>query len=732
MSTASTVVFFGALVLLVALSPGAQLVGERFFSVEDMVQSLQGTATSPSVLGAFWLNVQIFVVAEVVILVFALLIAIVRSIPGPVFFPFRLVAVGYVDFFRGVPLILLIYMIGFGVPGLGLQFFSNQSPVVYGTVALILVYSAYVAEVYRAGIDSVHESQVAAARSLGLTCGSLFGSSCSLKLSDALYPRCSTTSSACRRTPRSVSVLGPIEAARAAFIYSAENFNYAPVHRGLAAVRSGDDSPCSVHGSFDRTRPSSPSCRWGSAMTESALFLERVNKSFGDNRVLIDVDLEVAHHEVVCLIGASGSGKSTLLKCVNLVEPVDSGRIVVQGEEITAPQVDVNRVRQRIGIVFQAFNLFPHMTVLRNITLGPRQALKLSQSDAEQRADELLDRFGLADKRDEFPDRLSGGQQQRVAIVRALAMRPQLMLLDEVTSALDPELVAEVLNVIRELASDGMTMLIATHEMGFARDIAQRVCFLDEGRIAEEGAPEQMFTEPKNPWASALPATHHRCRQALAERLFEHLWLRVGFVYEGDECVQALGIELSPTALDHDSQRPLLGPGFTIGTSRGKRVPYVGNRDDACVEGNDVTLESIGIAEPIDAFVMMANDRQSRTERRDPLGDIPANDGMLLDQLSFVACQRALFVEDAVGHSDLADVVNDGSLDQNADLIGAESYLQTDSGRHLGNAMGVALRVEVPGFDRTDEHPKSFGRAVEHLVDCLRKGKAVHCRDDPA
>ena len=234
-------------------------------------------------------------------------------------------------------------------------------------------------------------------------------------------------------------------------------------------------------------------------MTESALTLERVNKSFGDNRVLIDVDLKVDHHEVVCLIGASGSGKSTLLKCVNLVEPVDSGHIVVHGDEITAPQVDVNRVRQRIGIVFQAFNLFPHMTVLRNITLGPRQALKLSQSDADQRADELLDRFGLADKRDEFPDRLSGGQQQRVAIVRALAMRPELMLLDEVTSALDPELVAEVLNVIRELAGEGMTMLIATHEMGFARDIAQRVCFLDEGRITEEGAPEQMFTEPQNP-----------------------------------------------------------------------------------------------------------------------------------------------------------------------------------------------------------------------------------------
>ena len=233
-------------------------------------------------------------------------------------------------------------------------------------------------------------------------------------------------------------------------------------------------------------------------MREAVLRLEQVNKSFGDNHVLVDIDLELARHEVICLIGASGSGKSTLLKCVNLVEPIDSGRIFVDGQEITAPEVEVNRIRQRIGIVFQAFNLFPHMNVLRNITLGPREALKLSQDQALQRAEELLERFGLADKRDEFPDRLSGGQQQRVAIVRALAMRPEIMLLDEVTSALDPELVAEVLNVVRELASEGMTMLIATHEMGFARDIAHRVCFLDEGSIAEEGTPEQIFSKPQN------------------------------------------------------------------------------------------------------------------------------------------------------------------------------------------------------------------------------------------
>ena len=229
------------------------------------------------------------------------------------------------------------------------------------------------------------------------------------------------------------------------------------------------------------------------------LRLEGVSKSFGDMRVLHGIDLALAEHEVVCLIGASGSGKSTLLRCVNLLEPIDEGRIVLGGEEITAPGVDENRVRQQIGIVFQAFNLFPHMTVLRNVTLGPRKALGLTRENARVRALELLGRFGLADRADEYPDRLSGGQQQRVAIVRALAMRPEVMLLDEVTSALDPELVAEVLNVIRELAEGGMTMLIATHEMSFARDIASRVCFLDEGLILEQGPPAQIFTSPTEP-----------------------------------------------------------------------------------------------------------------------------------------------------------------------------------------------------------------------------------------
>jgi polar amino acid transport system ATP-binding protein len=231
----------------------------------------------------------------------------------------------------------------------------------------------------------------------------------------------------------------------------------------------------------------------------AALVLEGVHKTFGKLEVLRGIDLELGEHEVVCLIGASGSGKSTLLRCVNLLEPIDSGRIVLRGQEITARGVNVNALRRGIGIVFQSFNLFPHMSVLGNITLAPRKALGLSKADAATRADELLVRFGLADKREEYPDRLSGGQQQRVAIIRALAMQPGLLLLDEVTSALDPELVAEVLEVIRELAAEGMTMLIATHEMGFARDVASRVCFLDAGVILEQGTPDEIFGAPREP-----------------------------------------------------------------------------------------------------------------------------------------------------------------------------------------------------------------------------------------
>jgi polar amino acid transport system ATP-binding protein len=232
-------------------------------------------------------------------------------------------------------------------------------------------------------------------------------------------------------------------------------------------------------------------------VTATALAIHGLHKSFGEAQVLRGIDLEVAEHEVIALIGASGSGKSTLLRCINLIEPIDAGRILIEGQEITAKGVDVDRIRRRVGIVFQAFNLFPHMTVLDNVTLAPRKVLRKSRADAERDALALLARFGLEARAQEFPDRLSGGQQQRVAIVRAMAMEPDVLLLDEVTSALDPELVAEVLNVIRELAAGGMTMVIATHEMGFARDIANRVCFLDEGTILEQGPPSQLFSEPR-------------------------------------------------------------------------------------------------------------------------------------------------------------------------------------------------------------------------------------------
>ena len=227
--------------------------------------------------------------------------------------------------------------------------------------------------------------------------------------------------------------------------------------------------------------------------------LEAVSKSFGDLRVLQQVSLDVEQHNVVCLIGASGSGKSTLLRCINLLERVDEGRIVVDGVEITNGHVDVNAIRRKIGIVFQAYNLFPHMTVLENIMLAPRKVRSVSAREARGAAFELLRRIGLVDKADEFPDRLSGGQQQRVAIARALAMGPELLRLDEITSALDPQLVSEVLNLVRGLAETGMTMIIATHEMSFAREVADKVCFLDAGVICEEGAPAQIFTEPREP-----------------------------------------------------------------------------------------------------------------------------------------------------------------------------------------------------------------------------------------
>ena len=229
------------------------------------------------------------------------------------------------------------------------------------------------------------------------------------------------------------------------------------------------------------------------------LALDGVHKSYGDKRVLNGIDLAIDDHEVVCLIGPSGCGKSTLLRCVDLLDPIDDGAIRLDGDDITARGVDANAVRRRIGIVFQSFNLFPHMSVLDNVTLGPRRALGMDKGAAEDRAVELLERFGLGDKVHEYPNRISGGQNQRAAIVRALMGDPEILLLDEVTSALDPELVGEVLSVIRDLAAQGLTMVLATHEMGFARDVANRVCFLNEGQVLEQAPPNELFGDPKQP-----------------------------------------------------------------------------------------------------------------------------------------------------------------------------------------------------------------------------------------
>ncbi|MDX2918103.1 MULTISPECIES: amino acid ABC transporter ATP-binding protein [Streptomyces] len=233
------------------------------------------------------------------------------------------------------------------------------------------------------------------------------------------------------------------------------------------------------------------------AETAPVLRMEAVRKSFGTSPVLRDVDLEVAPHTVTALIGASGSGKSTLLRCANLLEEVDDGAVFLDGEEITDPRADADAVRRRIGVVFQAYNLFPHLTVLQNITLAPRRVHGLSRARAETDARELMERLGLGAKADEYPDRLSGGQQQRAAIARALAVRPRLLLLDEITAALDPELVGEVLGLVREVKEDGMTMVIATHEMAFAREVADQVCFLDGGVVLERGTPEEVFGAPR-------------------------------------------------------------------------------------------------------------------------------------------------------------------------------------------------------------------------------------------
>ena len=236
----------------------------------------------------------------------------------------------------------------------------------------------------------------------------------------------------------------------------------------------------------------------------SKLELVNIHKSFGERKVCSGINLTINEGEMVCLIGASGSGKSTLLRCMNLLEEIDEGEIFLNGEDISLPGLDPQPIRQQIGIVFQSYNLFPHMTALENVMLAPRRIHKRSKDELRPEIEELFKRFGLSDRMTNYPDQLSGGQQQRVAVIRALAMKPKIMLFDEITSALDPELVAEVLDVLRQLHREGMTMVLATHEMSFAKELADKVCFLDAGEILEEGPPEAIFTNPKQPRTQAF------------------------------------------------------------------------------------------------------------------------------------------------------------------------------------------------------------------------------------
>ncbi len=482
----STAAVVGLLVWLVPQTSGWESVQQSFFSPDAFRDVF------PELLGPFWYDVQIFLWCAPCIVAVGLLMAMARGVRTPALYPVRLFATVYIDVVRGVPVILWITLLGFGVPAILQTREWYGKGIVWGSVALIVAYSAYVAEVFRAGIESVHESQRAAARSLGLTSGQAMRAVVLPQAVRRVVPPLMNDMVSLQKDVALISVLGPVEALRRASIEVARTFNFTPVRRRRRAVPLRVDPADPAHRSPAAAR-ARPHVDDGDPVK---LQLQAVVKDFGDHRVLDGIDLDVGAGQVIALIGASGSGKSTLLRCVNLLEPIDDGRILLDGDDISAPGRDADPVRRRIGLVFQSFNLFPHLTVVENVGLAPRKVRGLSHAEARTLALGLLDRLGLAGKADDYPDRLSGGQQQRVAIARSLAMGPEVMLLDEITSALDPELVGEVLDVVRDLRLEGMTMLLATHEMSFAREISDRVCFLDDGRIVEEGPPAQVLGDP--------------------------------------------------------------------------------------------------------------------------------------------------------------------------------------------------------------------------------------------
>ena len=408
-----------------------------------------------------------------------------------------MVAVAYTDVFRGIPTILLVVLLAFGMPALRLQGIPN-SALFWAGVALVLSYGAYVAEVFRAGIDSIHPSQVTSASALGLSRAQTMRFVVVPQAVRRVIPPLLNDFVSLQKDTALVAAAGVFDARLRGPRLRQLQLQLHAARRGRRLLR-GDDGAAGAGvrlaaAAVDGARAG------GSAVNGAVTALVEVTdlrKSYGDRVVLADIDLTVNKHDVVCLIGSSGSGKSTLLRCLNLLEQIDDGVIRFAGEEISDPRVDARAVRRRIGMVFQAYNLFPHLTVLDNCVLAPIRVHGVPRAEAVTRARDLLDRFGLSDQVDKHPDRLSGGQQQRAALVRALCTQPELLLLDEITAALDPELVGDVLTIVRDLAEAGTTMVLATHEMSFARDVATTVCFLDGGRILEQGPPSTMLVAPE-------------------------------------------------------------------------------------------------------------------------------------------------------------------------------------------------------------------------------------------
>ena len=483
----STIVVLGGLTALIVTSPGWDEVQRTFFSPEDFAEVF------PDVLKAFWLDIRVFMVVEVVVLVLGLVVAIARLAKAPALFPVRMLAVVYTDVFRGVPTILLIYLIGFGIPALDLEGLPTE-PVVLGGIALALSYGAYVAEVYRAGLRSIHPGQREAGLSIGLT-----------------------ESQAMRHVvlPQAVRRVGPPLAQRLHRAPEGRGADLGPGRCGRGFPRRPDRGAVDLqlHAPSRRRAPlplhhdpDGPAPRLvglpgeGPRMSAPVIEIRGVTKAFGELEVLKGVDLEVAEHEAVALIGASGLGQIDAPSLHRSPRGHRRRRHLSGRRRDHRPLGRHGRAcRRKLGVVFQAYNLFPHLNVLDNVTLGLVRAGDTNREEAEAQALKVLARFGLEGRERERPDNLSGGQQQRVAIARAFAARPRAMLLDEVTSALDPELVGEVLRAVRDLRSEGVTMLLATHEMGFAKEVADRVGFLHEGRLLEIGPPAQLLEDPQEP-----------------------------------------------------------------------------------------------------------------------------------------------------------------------------------------------------------------------------------------